>query len=271
MEAIHDSQYSLEQIGEFLLEEQLALHGIAPAVHRQNLALVDELASAAESAQPGVLGVHLVGSRAQGTSDISSDVDLCVVGHARESIINTIKNYPGAEMSRLVLGFSGPVFQFGLDASIPTDAKSFLNWVRTHPDGPAVLLQEGIYDTPDRRLAGLAALAIRVRDVNTDLAPPWALFRGNYAHVFLGGYERITKKLAARLDISLADVRQVITFDLIHERREKFGLPDELGTLYAQELAWFAEHGDELAENPGHRLYQDVQRLLNPPRLGKQR
>jgi len=255
--------YTLRQIGEFLLEAP-AMHGIGPAVYEQNNALVKALRQAGSAAGPGILALQLGGSRANGTSWLGSDLDLVapqLPGSRMDIVRNCLQGTRELEGIRVnALGMAG-VF-LGMTKTIPDHPEVFIEWARARPIATAALYHMGAYDTGERRLFGLAALAIRESDGDRSL--PWQDIRSNYSNVYLGVRSRICAKLANRLGLSKGEVGAVITPELIAERERKFGLPPRFSDHYERELAWFEYNRDSMPGGPetGIAFYAAVLRLL---------
>ncbi|HSX15212.1 MAG TPA: hypothetical protein VLF40_00280 [Candidatus Saccharimonadales bacterium] len=258
-------EYSLEQISCFLLTEKVGVHGIGPDAYEQNVILAEELAAVGEGLGPNLLAVHLLGSRAHGGSWRESDADLCVVRSdnavkydVEDRLVRTLRQRFGNYVNVDVQAAAG---YLGVDSVIPlpNDPEAFARWVMQSSWESMVLYHEGGYDTVERRLGGLAALAVRY--ANPDSVMDWKWVRDGYAQVFLGKRIRTCEKVAERLHLHEDEVAKVITEDLIQERAKLFGLDADFRAYYEQELAWLEVNRDELAENWWYGLHQAVLEL----------
>lgn len=255
-----EARYSTRQIAQFLLEEKVAIHGLSSAVFAQNQALIGEIREAGAAAGTRVLSVGLMGSRAHGTSVITSDVDLGVVyaeERYRASGEKLVKRNAGPVMRSLELDFYGATSSRATIRAIPLIEEEFIETVRHSDEGLISLFHEGVYDTPARRLLGLAALAINSSGTPAD-SHRWEIIRENYAHAFLGEPERIFDKIQERLRISTLRASKDLSYGLIAKRHEKFGLPTTMAGLYQQELDWFEANQKELRNDPLYKFYKRV-------------
>lgn len=254
-------RYSPSQIGEFLTSERLAIHGVSPKVYAQNQQLIRVVQEKASKAGEHLLGVQIVGSRSNGTSDIDSDLDLItikVAGSEDEEDIRAVER-ASEELGVSVDTLAAPVS--GVHDEIPQDAENFMYWVDHLPGDAVGLFDEGIHITPSLLLARMAVVSmLRSYSSEIDTGVEWYGIVEQHADAYLDDpIGRIRRKLNGRLGLDkVEEINAIITPELMTTRRDGFGLQDDIEVYDRKLQQWYKKNKDSLKKLSGYKLYQDV-------------
>lgn len=251
--------YPVEDIAGFLIGERVAIHGVSPEVYEQNQSLVYELGRAASASSDALISVQIIGSRGNGTSALTSDVDLAVIAFEADSV------QPDRErLANAARGLSiSPEFSAsinGIKEKIPLEAVTFISWVDNGAHNTASLFEEGIFATPDQRLGQLAVTSI-LRSYGTEsfAASEWEEIRQQHTATYLGDMHRMREKLIERLGADQSDaIHRAISDELMQQRRVKFALPRDVYAYHNKLRRWANKNKASLQKRQGWRLYQDV-------------
>lgn len=218
--------HSPEQIISSLENHPIATLGVSPEVHSQTTQIIKRMGQLVSSEK--VIGAQLLGSRANGTAVLESDVDCAFLAFDDE--------YPDVyEISGTILRERGvscdptcALTCLGITAAIPSDLASFEYWAES--TRPFSLFNRGISigeGETDGTLPLLQLTAIELqmqydRGTRNDL---WRGMREEYELAYLGDPRRIRSKLKERVGSYAA---MMVTDDVMQRRYSRFGMPPHI-------------------------------------------
>ncbi|HJQ08604.1 MAG TPA: nucleotidyltransferase domain-containing protein [Candidatus Saccharimonadales bacterium] len=257
--------YSLDTIHGFLQQEHPDLHGVSPAVFAQNKLISKLTAVGAEFAGPGILGVGLLGSRAHGTAQLDSDVDIATLRYD-DSVEEASRLHTMLRHALRPLGIDTGLAAAarGVSVSIPSEPEKFIQWVTDLPSTTIGLFERGVYATSNLRLGAFAAIRV-IQYRTSDPLAVWGIMRRCHAEAYLGNRGRMAKKLQERLALGSLSLQDIIPSDLMEKRVNKFGLPEHFVDYYRQVTSWFQSNQQHLTRERGYDLYQGVLERVRRP------
>lgn len=242
--------HTLDYIHDHLKYERVPLCGISPAVHGQNLEIVAGLREIVLDAGPDAIGMHLLGSRAQGTSIETSDIDMTVIRFETSDSFPKIVREARRVFRRQSVDATAAAAWHGMAGTVPVSADSFRDLISQYPSSCTAWLDRGIYETPSLRLVRLAALEVLSTLPDTDAV--WQSIRRQHAAAFLGQLGRMREKLGQRLDDAPPQV--LLPAKVMKARRQRFSLPRDIQAYRQKGRTWLDEHHSYLRTLPGYKL-----------------
>lgn len=222
--------YSPDQIAEHLLASPLVPHGVNPAAGEQNVKLISTLQSTARDIGGTILGISVIGSRANGTHVETSDADLIVITRgsrtdteaAKQQLVESVQDAHDIEVDPTRVGRF-----LNVPDVVPTNPSEFIDWAREYPEISAGLFNNGVYSHPSLLVYQLAgAYVLTQEETEGESLIKWEATREHHSHVFLSQLDRIRMKLVERLGRENAEgIGLFIDNSLMKERRRRFALP----------------------------------------------
>jgi len=262
--------YTPTDVARHIARDRVVLSGVSPEVGRQNQELVNRFRQTAAEVGDSVIAVQFIGSRANGTSGLDSDLDAAVITFGdidREEARQPFYDAADAMHVSADLDLAGRAAS-GIPDEVPEDPEEFLQWVehglRGSEDAPISLFDDGIYRTDDQLLLRLATVEVIGSYPYADQrVGNWQQIRDRHAAEYFGDLDRMRERLTQRLGAEHEEeVRRALSQQLMRERRERFGLPADMGA-YQQRLARWATRNDaRLQPTRGYRLLQAVRSAL---------
>lgn len=261
--------YRASEVARFLTNDRVALRGVSPEVGAQNRQLVEKMRQTAEEVGDDVMAVQFIGSRANGTSGLDSDLDAAIItlgGFDREEVRDPMRDT--ARVMGVTLDCDLAVRAAGIADEVPEDPEEFMHWVEHGVEGraapPIALFNDGVYRTDNLLLARLAAVEIiRSYPYSNQVEEAWQHVREQHDAEYLGNLDRMRERLTSRLGAEHADeVRRALSQQMMQERHTRFGLPADI-VQYHQRLArWETRNQAQLSESRGFQLLQAVRNTL---------
>lgn len=239
--------YSLEQIRDAVLADRVVLAGTSPAVSQQNELIARMLATGSELEAPAILGTQLIGSRAQGSSGLKSDLDVAIITYEDQRStasklterLQTALLPAGIEVDSAV----APSV-LGIYRSVPATPAKFISQIAFEPRLAASFYEAGAYDTPALRLAALAASEVMLFEGWEEAQSAWDTLRPVHTRAYIGRHDRFCDRVAHWLQIPILEVAGVITEEIWRARTEKFSLPANFADHYWAGREWLAAQSD---------------------------
>lgn len=260
-------KYDLEQVADFLLTEKLAIHGLSSEVYEQNQAVISHIQTVAQGFGPHLMGVQLFGSRATGASIYTSDIDLNLLllspnysDRSDDFRIREEERFEeelGSKLHHDSLTYDLHIdfvatLMLQLHGDTPDDPQLFRQEIESYPYEWAALFEEGVYDTPGRSLAALAATSVLLNSPVVGHGD-WSTIRDKHTTAFLGSRPHLIKKLEERSGFSGEDIETAITPELMEKRQQTFGLPS-LSQHHTQLMEWYERQEPAIRIDPAHEL-----------------
>lgn len=207
-----------------------------------------------------LLAIHVIGSRANGTSDTSSDLDFAVLRFPYDDIQNTISEVREVAGDYDLEVDSGmAAVAVGLHDVIPDTAPDLIRMVDSAPHHAASIFEDGIYTSSELIITRLAVTSIlHAYATKKEAEERWHEIRDTHAEIYMGDLARMQEKLIQRLNVDDAAVKSHIPQNLMNERKAKFGLPSDLGAYHSELKDWAVTHRASLMDTTGWELYEDV-------------
>lgn len=262
--------YTPSDVARHIARDRVVLSGVSPEVGRQNQELVGRFRQTAAEVGDSVIAVQFIGSRSNGTSGLDSDLDAAVITFGdinREEARQPFYDAADAMHVSADLDLAGRAAG-GIPDEVPEDPEEFLQWVEHgvggSEDAPISLFDDGVYRTDDQLLLRLAVVEVIGSYPYADQrADNWQSVRDRHAAEYLGDLDTMRERLTQRLGAEHEEeVRRALSQQLMRERRERFGLPADMGA-YQQRLARWAMRNDaRLQPTRGHQLLRAVRSAL---------
>jgi len=251
--------YSPGEIAGFLREEKIALHSTSPEAYKQNALLLREIAEVGLMSD-SLLGIQVIGSRANGTSDTTSDLDLALLHfpyidfpEAADEVREVTDEY-GVELDSGMAAVA-----IGLYDTIPDTASDLIRIVDEQPHHLASIFEDGLYASPELLVTRLAVTSILHQyETKKEAEQRWREIRDVHAEIYMGNLERMQEKLTQRLDMGRAAIESHISQDLMRERHVKFGLPSSLQAYHRELQEWALVNRAGLIDTTGGDLYEEI-------------
>jgi hypothetical protein len=252
--------YSLSEIQAFYASESPALHGTSPDVYAQNLALVDRIQSIAASvAEYPIMGVQLLGSRANGSAGLDSDVDIATI-HLERFDDHRVKSF-----DRMLHGAVDPIqydcwgamAMHHIIPNIPTEPARFVEWAAAVPWMSVGLHEQGLYAAPELKLCALALTTVMASRSN--LRGNWERIREYHTAAYITGHvPRTAAKIAERLRLS-ASVDEILPPSLVAERADRYGLPKKFAIYHETLQEWAVANSETVQGSSAYPVYEAAQ------------
>lgn len=246
-----------EIIASSLQREALVTCGISPEVHAQTGHIIQKLG---EVIGGNFLSVQLLGSRANGTASLTSDIDLALLAFDDEypdvnAISGQIQQAEGVSCDPTVARTC-----LGITARIPSNITGFEWWAED--SGPFCLFNKGVLrEQEDNTLTvlQLAATALQMQQNAATRTALWNRMKTEYNRAYLGDHSRITEKLKQRIG---GTVETAITATIMNHRYSTFGLDESIETAHARLLRTVGSVSIDTVDVRAHDLYSSVRRQV---------
>lgn len=262
--------YTPTDVARHIARDRVVLSGVSPEVGRQNQELVERFRQTAAEVGDSVIAVQFIGSRANGTSGLDSDLDAAVITFGdidREEARQPFYDTAHAMHVSTDLDLAGRAAS-GIPDEVPEDPEEFMHWVEHGVEGsedtPISLFDDGIYQTDNQLLLRLATVEVigsypyaHQREDN------WQRVRDRHAEEYLGDLDRMRERLTQRLGAEHEEeVRQALSQQLMRERRDKFGLPADMNAYHQRLARWATRNDARLQPTRGYQLLRAVRNAL---------
>jgi hypothetical protein len=253
--------YSLAQVQTFYATEYPALHGTSPDVYAQNQALAARIQAFTTDAEYPIMGVQLLGSRANGSAGLSSDVDLATIhlGRSSDKRVRFFDRMLQYAVEPIGYDSWGAMAMHGIHPNIPDEPGKFVERAASMPWTLVALHEQGLYAAPELKLCAFAVTTIMAgrRSLRTN----WGIIRKAHAEAYVTGHvPRTAQKIAERLGIS-ASADEILPPPLIAERIDRFGLPHDFGTYHETLEAWAAANEEAMQGSRVYPILEAARRL----------
>jgi len=255
------ASYTLPEIQQFYATEYPTLHGTSPDVYAQNVAMLERAQRfAGSNMSDAILGVQLMGSRAQGSAGVNSDVDSCVVylgaPHNRE--VDAYEQGLYNAIQPLTKDSWGAIAWHGLRPLFPIDPPAFQKRVSSAVETMTPLFEPGMYSTPAFKLCMAAVSLIIANSGERDAL--WRQLREQHIDDYVAASRgRVAAKIARRIRSKLSS-NVIISPELLQARIDRFSLPKQFDEFYQPLEQWAKANADALAGTPAHNLYVSARR-----------
>jgi hypothetical protein len=255
--------YSLPEIQAFYASEQPALHGTSPDVYAQNLALIGRIQSLTDRAEYPIIGVQLLGSRANGSAGVESDADVAVIHleHFNDRRVWSMDRDVHGALAPLRYDSWGALAMHRIQPNIPTDPDYFVAWAASTPWMSVGLHEQGLYAAPELKICALALTTIMANRPNR--RNNWDRIRDVHTAAYITGHiPRTAEKIAERLGLS-ASTDEILPPALVAERVDRFGLPKTFGTYHEKLQEWAAGNRETVQGSAAYPILEAAEQATS--------